>query len=131
MKFAMSYSCGKDSTLALHKMLEQGHEPVCLVVMVNEAHGRSYFHGAGRDMLERYGKALSLPVVACPASGEGYLQAFEKGLAEAKAMGRKRPALAILIWKGTGSGKKNAARQQGLSPVSRCGKRGGRKLPVS
>ncbi len=23
MKFAMSYSCGKDSTLALHKMLER------------------------------------------------------------------------------------------------------------
>lgn len=34
MKFAMSYSCGKDSTLAFHKMLEQGHEPVCLVVLV-------------------------------------------------------------------------------------------------
>ena len=34
MKFVLSYSCGKDSTLALHKMLEQGHEPVGLLVMV-------------------------------------------------------------------------------------------------
>ena len=24
MKFVLSYSCGKDSTLALHKMIEQG-----------------------------------------------------------------------------------------------------------
>ena len=61
MKFAMSYSCGKDSTLALHKMIEQGHEPVCLVVMVNEAASRSYFHGADGKMLEHYAKALALP----------------------------------------------------------------------
>lgn len=58
MKFAMSYSCGKDSTLALHKMLEQGHEPVCLVVMVNEKAGRSYFHGADSTMLEGYAKTM-------------------------------------------------------------------------
>ena len=51
MKFAMSYSCGKDSTLALHKMLEQGHEPVCLIVMLNREVERSYFHGADLKML--------------------------------------------------------------------------------
>ena len=42
MKFAMSYSCGKDSTLALHKMIDQGNIPVCLVVMVNDEAERSY-----------------------------------------------------------------------------------------
>lgn len=87
MRFAMSYSCGKDSTLALHKMLEQGHEPVCLVVMVNEAVGRSYFHGADRPMLRRYSEALALPMVTCPADGASYRTAFEAGLARARAMG--------------------------------------------
>ena len=87
MKFAMSYSCGKDSTLALHKMLEQGHEPVCLVVMVNEEVGRSYFHGADSTMLERYAKALSLPMITCPAVEETYQTAFEMGLSKSKAMG--------------------------------------------
>ena len=87
MKFAMSYSCGKDSTLALHKMLEQGHEPVCLVVMVNEEVGRSYFHGADSTMLERYAKALALPMITCPAKGETYQTAFEIGLSKSKAMG--------------------------------------------
>ena len=42
MKFAVAYSCGKDSTLALHKMIEQGHEPVRLIVMINETMDRSY-----------------------------------------------------------------------------------------
>lgn len=87
MKFAMSYSCGKDSTLALHKMLEQGHEPVCLVVMVDEDAGRSYFHGADYSMLERYSEALALPMITCPAEGATYQSAFEIGLAKAKTMG--------------------------------------------
>lgn len=87
MKFAMSYSCGKDSTLALHKMMEQGHEPVCLVVMVNEAAGRSYFHGADPAMLRRYSEALALPMITCPAEGATYQSAFEEGLVKAKGMG--------------------------------------------
>lgn len=89
MNFAMSYSCGKDSTLALHKMLEQGHVPVCLVVMVNETVGRSYFHGADYAMLERYSDALAIPVITCPASSDSasYQTAFETGLSKAKSMG--------------------------------------------
>ena len=35
MDFVMSYSCGKDSTLALHKMIEEGNKPIALLVMVN------------------------------------------------------------------------------------------------
>ena len=35
MKFVMSFSCGKDSTLSLHKMIEQGHEPAYLLVMAD------------------------------------------------------------------------------------------------
>ena len=87
MKVAVSYSCGKDSTLALHTMAAQGHEPVCLVVVVNEDAGRSYFHGADAAMLGRYAEALGLPMVSCPAKGETYHTAFEEGLARAKAMG--------------------------------------------
>lgn len=92
MKFAMSYSCGKDSTLALHRMLAQGHEPVCLVVMINEDAGRSYFHGADAAMLAGYAEALNLPIIACPAAGETYQSAFETGLAQAKALGAEAAA---------------------------------------
>ena len=87
MKFAMSYSCGKDSTLALHKLSEQGHEPVCLIVMVNREAGRSWFHGASPDLLARYEAALGLPVIPCPSGGADYHLAFEAGLQRAKALG--------------------------------------------
>lgn len=87
MKFAMCYSCGKDSTLALHKMLEQGHQPVCLVTMVNRQAGRSYFHGADETMLQCYEQALGLPLIGCPTDGPGYQAVLEAGLAQAKEMG--------------------------------------------
>ncbi|MCI5615374.1 MAG: diphthine--ammonia ligase [Clostridia bacterium] len=80
MKFIMSYSCGKDSTLALHKMLAAGHEPAALVVMFNESAGRSFFHGADRPMLEAYGRALGLPVRPVPTAGETYHLAMETAL---------------------------------------------------
>ena len=53
MKFVISYSCGKDSTLALHKTIAAGHEPVGLIVMYNEGADRSWFHGVDPRLLDR------------------------------------------------------------------------------
>ena len=58
MKFVMSYSCGKDSTLALHKMIESGHTLVGLLVMVKKDEDRSYFHGADPNMLKQYERRI-------------------------------------------------------------------------
>ena len=87
MNFVMSYSCGKDSTLALHKMLEEDHRCVGLLVMVNEEADRVFFHGADMDMLQRYSEALELPLIACSSCGAEYHLAFEEGIRRAKSMG--------------------------------------------
>lgn len=87
MKFVMSYSCGKDSTLALHRLLAAGHEAVGLLVMQNGESRRSYFHGADEALLAAYGRALGLALVVCPAGGADYNRQFEAGLMRAKAMG--------------------------------------------
>lgn len=89
MKFVMSYSCGKDSTLALHKMIEQGNEPVALLIMVNQAVHRSYFHGADYRMLRGYSEALGIPLLAVPTNGAGYHLEMEKNLYKAIEMGAK------------------------------------------
>lgn len=68
MKFVMSYSCGKDSTLALHNMMAQGHEPVALITMFNEEAGRSFFHGADMHMLQAYSDALKIPFLITPTT---------------------------------------------------------------
>ena len=87
MKFVMSYSCGKDSTLALHKMVEQGHTPVALLVMFNQDQERSWFHGVDRPLLEQIAASLELPLLLCASSGEEYHLAFEEGLRRAMEMG--------------------------------------------
>ncbi len=86
-KFVMSFSCGKDSTLALHKMIQQGHEPVALIVMINAKLNRSYFHGADEAMLKKIEQALNIPVLRASTTGEDYHLVMEQTLREAQKMG--------------------------------------------
>lgn len=80
MRFALAYSCGKDSTFALHKMLQAGHEPALLVTLFREDQNRSWFHGATKKMLAVYEQALAVPLVAQAATGANYAEAFESAL---------------------------------------------------
>ena len=84
-KFILSYSCGKDSTLCLHKMLEAGAEPMALLVMFNPEAGRSYFHGVDPALLREYGEALELPLLAVPTGGEEYHLSMEAALRRAES----------------------------------------------
>ena len=87
MKFVMSYSGGKDSTLALDKMLSEGHEAVMLLVVVNRENERSFFHGADLSFLGKISNAIGIPLAVCPSNGEDYHLRFEDGLKKAKEMG--------------------------------------------
>jgi len=87
MKFAMSYSCGKDSALALYKMIKAGNEPVCIIVTINEDAGRSWFHGVDEGLLEKVSGALELPLIAARCTGATYQAAFESALKKAAELG--------------------------------------------
>ncbi len=87
MKFVMSYSCGKDSTLCLHKMLEQGHELVAILTTLNKDVKRSWFHGVNSDMLKQISKSFGTKLIFCPCEPSTYNEDFEKGLLQAKEMG--------------------------------------------
>lgn len=87
MKFVMAYSCGKDSTLALHNMIKQGNEPVALITMVKEDEKRSFFHGADYKMLQAYSEVLKIPVLITPTTGDEYHLAMESSLKEAVLLG--------------------------------------------
>ena len=87
MKFVMSYSGGKDSTLALDKMITAGHEALLLLVVVNKETQRSFFHGADLDFLKKISLALDIPLQICPSDGDDYHLRFEDGLLKAKELG--------------------------------------------
>lgn len=117
MKFAMSYSCGKDSTMALHQMIEDGHRPVCLVVMINKAAGRSYFHGADAALLDKYEQALGLPMIRCDTDGAGYHLALEAGLRRAREMGAQAAAFGDIDIDGNRGWEQARCAAVGLTPV--------------
>lgn len=87
MQFVMSYSCGKDSALALHRMVRKGHSPVALLVMLNEELDRSWFHGVDRALLEDISDALGIPLLPVSSPGDSYHTRMEEALVKAAGMG--------------------------------------------
>ncbi|MGG7177042.1 diphthine--ammonia ligase [Clostridium paraputrificum] len=86
-KFIMSYSCGKDSTLALYRMINEGNRPMGLLVTVNKELSRSWFHGVPEDMLQEVSSSLGIELLLVKCQGEEYEEAFVKTLKAAKEKG--------------------------------------------
>ena len=87
MKFAVSFSGGKDSMLALHEMVKDGHEPVALLVMYRREAGRSWVHGIEPKLLAAISEALEIPLICCGAKAETYDADMERGLRQARELG--------------------------------------------
>lgn len=83
----MLYSCGKDSALALHRMIRKGHIPVCLIVTFNEQADRSWFHGVTEDLLDEVSASLDIPIIRCACTGETYQSEVERCLVQARDKG--------------------------------------------
>ena len=83
-QFLVSYSCGKDSTLALYRMIQAGHEPKGLLITINEENQRSWFHGVHKDIIEAVSKSLGIPVYFISSKGsENYLDTYETAMKKA------------------------------------------------
>lgn len=83
-KFVVSYSCGKDSTLALYRMIKEGYTPVALFTTVNKKASRSWFHGVPKELLDEVSKSLNIPIHLVECEGEEYKDAFTKFLIKVK-----------------------------------------------
>ena len=118
MKFAMMYSCGKDSALALHRMMAAGHEPVCLIVTYNENAGRSWFHGVTIDLLEALSDSMGIPVVRCVCTGERYAEAVAECLCDAKELGAEAAAFGDIDIEGHLEWNREVCNRAGLRCVT-------------
>ncbi len=87
MDFVISYSGGKDSALALYRMIMQGYKPVAMITTVNSEQDRSWFHGIQSELLNKVSESLNIPIIKCTCKPEEYTESFENGLKEAKALG--------------------------------------------
>lgn len=85
--FIMSFSGGKDSTLALYKMIKKGYKPVALLTTLKKNKGKSWTHGITNSLLEKVSKSLQIPILKVECDIDEYETEFEKALIEGKKMG--------------------------------------------
>jgi uncharacterized protein (TIGR00290 family) len=85
--FFASWSGGKDSCLALHRMIRARHPCTSLFTMIDESGKHSRSHGLYPDALAAQAKAMGIPILMTRASWEGYEAQFKKNAEVFKAQG--------------------------------------------
>ncbi len=84
---ACSWSGGKDSCLALHRVMEAGARPVALVTMLDGTGARSRSHGLRSEVFEWHAAALGVPWMTASAEWSDYESAFVGLLRRAREAG--------------------------------------------
>ncbi|AFU59614.1 putative ATP binding protein [Candidatus Nitrososphaera gargensis Ga9.2] len=89
VKLAALFSGGKDSTYAIYRAKEIGHQVVCLVTMHPVADDSPLFHYPNSWVTEYLADAMQIPLIGFSVSGrakEDELKALEGAIAQAKSL---------------------------------------------
>lgn len=118
----MSWSSGKDSTLALHEILIAGEvEVVGLLTTVNAVAERVAMHGVRRDLLEAQAEALGLPVhvveLPWPCPNEVYEERMAAAVTEAREAGIEIVGFGDLFLEDVRHYREEALAGSGLEPL--------------
>jgi ABC transporter with metal-binding/Fe-S-binding domain ATP-binding protein len=86
MKLAVLFSGGKDSTLALHKAMQE-HEIACLISIISQNEASYMFHVPNIHLVKLQAKAISIPLIQKTTKGEKEkeLEDLKEALQEAKS----------------------------------------------
>lgn len=87
-RIALSWSGGKDCCMALHTLIQQGFEIVCLVTTVPKEIGRTFGHGERTEMITLQGQSLSIPVYFIECTYENYTDQFIKSVQALKSQSK-------------------------------------------
>jgi diphthine-ammonia ligase len=117
-KVAISWSGGKDSCLALYRLLkEEEYEVVCLLSMVSEKHDRNHAHGIQLEILKKQAEALGLPLIMVDSAGE-YETRFKKSLSQIREQfGAESIAFGSLYMEEDRKWNELVALQSGIEPL--------------
>ncbi|MGB2842113.1 MAG: diphthine--ammonia ligase [Halobacteriota archaeon] len=87
MKVFVSWSGGKDSSLACYKAMKEGFEVSHLLNFLDEDGKRERAHGTRPFLLRLQSEAMGIPIVQVNASWEGYEEKFKQAVEELKKEG--------------------------------------------
>lgn len=79
-KVFISWSGGKDCCLALNRALAEGLDVCCLANTVTADGRRSCSHGISAAVIAKQAKALGIPIIRQPTTGDNYRSQFVKML---------------------------------------------------
>ncbi|HOZ80469.1 MAG TPA: diphthine--ammonia ligase [Ferruginibacter sp.] len=83
IKAYMNWSGGKDSALALYKILQQQqYEVGCLLTSVNTVHNRISMHGVRRELLEAQAESIGLTLTTVELPEQPSMEDYENLLQE-------------------------------------------------
>jgi len=83
-KALFNWSSGKDSALALYKILQNpAFEIDCLLTSVNQKHQRVSMHGLRVELLEQQAQSIGLPLHIVPIPEMPTMQAYEEAMQNA------------------------------------------------
>jgi len=69
VRVAVLATGGKDSTLALHRVLNEGHDVKCLVSMIPQKEDSWMFHYPNMHLMGLFAEAVGIPLVKAETSG--------------------------------------------------------------
>ncbi|HET7578111.1 MAG TPA: diphthine--ammonia ligase [Bacillales bacterium] len=116
-KTVVCWSGGKDCCLALHRLLKEGQNVVCLLAMVAEKDARNRAHGIPLEMLKMQADALEIPLLMVD-SGDDYEMALEKALCQLKdEQGVEAVAFGSLYVEADRKWNETIAFRSGLEPL--------------
>lgn len=118
----MSWSSGKDSTLALYEARIAGNvDIVGLLTTVNAAADRVAMHGVRRQLLAAQAEALGVPLhvvkLPWPCSNEAYEEQMAAAIAEARVAGVRAMVFGDLFLEDVRSYREQAMMGSGITPV--------------
>lgn len=80
-KIIFNWSGGKDSALALHKILLSGkYEVICLLTSVSERYQRVSMHGVSVNLLEAQAERIGLPLIKVQIPDMPTMEVYEEAM---------------------------------------------------
>jgi diphthine-ammonia ligase len=114
---ACSWSGGKDSCLALWRMVRAGARLDCLLTMFTEDGERSRSHGLSRAVLEDQAAAIGVPLLSRSATWDNYETAMVDLLREAASRGVTATIFGDIDIPRHRAWEENVCQQAGLNAV--------------
>ncbi len=121
----MSWSTGKDSAWALHKVRLEGLVEITgLLTTLNQAFSRVAMHAVREELLKAQAEAVGLPLVKVPlpwpCPNAAYEEAMEQALAQARSAGVSRVVFGDLFLEDIRKYREEKMAGTGLTPLTKA-----------